>query len=742
MTNRKRRFLRGATIWSVAVVVLIPSVASAQDRPAPTPAEILKKLAGAYGPSDKAAQDTPTSDAKATTTQAAPSASTSITMGSSGVLAELHIREVDIRRALEMINVAARKNIVTTKEVTGQVTADLYRVTFREALDAILRANGYSYVEQGNFIFVMTAEQKKARVMAERRMVTRMFRLSYMRATDVKALISPLLSEDGKAEMTPVAEMGIPTDNAGAGGNAYASCDVLIVSDYEDNLRRIEKIIRELDVKPDQVQIEATLLRATLSEDNALGVDFNALAGLDFNTLSSTTNGLQSVSTGSVPVAWSNDAFSMKTDFNTAIPTGGLTFGFLSDNVGIFIRALESITDVTVMANPKLLVLNKQRGEVFVGREDGYLTTTFTENIASQSVEMLKTGTRLIVRPYIARDDYVRLEIHPEDSSGSVSTIGASALPSKITTEATSVVMVRDGLTIVIGGLFREETTTTRSQTPLIGNVPYLGALFRSTADATRREEVIMLITPRIVNQEADEIVSEQLKDQVERFRLGHRKNLRWWGRGRLAQASMRKARKAMAEANPRLALWYVDMALSMQPTMEEAIRLKERLTKKACWEDEPQYSAAKYMIQKMIMNELGKPVTLVIPWRKPRDGKDVDEQAAKALGIGPLHELPLELKKPLVEPESKAEVQEPSGDDVDSSNEAQGREAERQSSVQSTTQPSTRPADKVQPQDGPAKKGGAAYGPSAPATAGDQDDEIDHDAHPDVAVAEDEADQ
>jgi type II secretory pathway component GspD/PulD (secretin) len=213
------------------------------------------------------------------------------------------------------------------------------------------------------------------------------------------------------------------------------------------------------------------------------------------------------------------------------VPAGGLTIGFMSNNVGFFVRALESITDVTVMANPKLLVLNKQRGEVFVGSEDGYLTTTFTETTATQTVEMLKTGTRLVVRPFIGRDDYVRLEVHPEDSSGFVAVVGQSALPSKRTTEATSNVLVRDGHTIIIGGLFREETGIGRSQTPLIGNVPYLGALFRSTGDSTKREEVIILITPRIITKEADDAVSEQHKDEVERFRIGQRKGLRWWGR-------------------------------------------------------------------------------------------------------------------------------------------------------------------------------------------------------------------
>jgi type IV pilus assembly protein PilQ len=596
-----------------------------------------------------------------------------VKMGGSGVFEELHIRDADIRRALEMLNVQARRNIITTKEVTGNVTADLYRVTFREALDALLRANGYVYEERGNFLYVMTAEQHARMVESQRKLSFRVFQLSYISATDARALIAPMLSEEGMVAMTPAAATGVTSSSTDSGGNSYATSDVLVVRDYEDNLRRIEQAVRELDSKPEQVLIEATLLRASIDEDNALGVDFNVLSGVDFNTLSATTAGLTSVNTAnSVPVMRSNgagavnhQAVTFRTDFNASVPAGGLSVGFVSQNVGFFVRALESITDVTVMANPKLLVVNKQRGEVFVGREDGYLTTTFTETTASQTVEMLQTGTRMVVRPFIGRDDYVRLEIHPEDSSGVVAVVGQNALPSKATTEVTSNVLVRDGHTIVIGGLFREETSATRSQLPLLGNIPYVGALWRSTSDSNGREEVIVLITPRIIRQEADEALCEQVKDTVERFRIGQRKGLRWWGRSRLAQSCIRKARTALSEGNRERALWHVDTALSMLPQMEEAVRLRGQLTGKAYWSEEGRYSTARYLIQKMVMNELGKPVDSVIPPAKPRDGAELDEDVRRAFNITGLNEVPLppaahEAMVPAVVEEEASPTEEP----------------------------------------------------------------------------------
>ena len=551
------------------------------------------------------------------------------------LIKELHIRDTDIRRALEMLNVEARKNIVTTKEVTGEVSADLYDVTFKEALQAVLAINGYVFEEKGNFIHVMTPEQRQKMLQAKRGTGVRMFRLSYLTARDADILIRPALSENATVAITPPAAMGIAASSEEAGGNTLAAADVLVVHDYEDNLRRAEKIIRDLDVRPEQVLVEATLLRARLTENNALGIDFNVLSGLDFTTLSSSSNGLQSVGTGTMnPIKVKHRAVTFRTDFNASVPQGGFTFGFLSNNVGFFVRALESITDVTVMANPKLLVMNKQRGEVMVGNKDGYLTTTFSDTIATQEVKFLETGTRLVVRPFIGRNNYVRMEIHPEDSSGAVAQVGSSALPSETTTEVTSNILVRDGHTIVIGGLFREETQTNRAQVPVLGNIPYLGALWRNTDDGTNREEVIILITPRIIRQDSDEAISEQLKDDVERFRISHRKGLRWWGRSRIAQNCLHRAKQALAKGQRGKASWYVDKALSMQPRLVEAIRIKENLTDKAYWSDGSRLSVSKYITQRMIMHELGKPAEPIILPDKPKDALLIDEDVKKAFGI------------------------------------------------------------------------------------------------------------
>jgi len=533
---------------------------------------------------------------------------------------DVDFQDTDIRTAFRLLSTQGNRNIIATREVIGKVTAVLYDVTFQEALESVLRYSGYAYVEKGNVIHVMTAKQKEDSEKAERQMKVEAFKLSYITAADAKTLLAPVLSPDGTMSTTPVSAQGIAESKVAAGGNAHASEDVLVIRDYEDRLKRIREILNELDVKPDQVLIEATILKCKLTEDNSLGINFNVLSGISFEHHGTIDQ--------------------IRTDFTLA--AGGITIGFTSNELTALLHALESITDTTILANPKLLVVNKQRGEVMVGNREGYLTTTVTETVATQTVQFLETGTRLVVRPFIGKDGFIRLEIHPEDSSGSVRPVGNNVLPSESTTEVTSNVLVRDGHTIIIGGLFRELTTNARSQVPLLGNIPYLGTVFRSTTDNTQRDEVIILITPRIIKQAADEAVGEQLKDDVERFRIGQRKGLQWFGRDRLAQSYMRWAKQALNDGRHDWALWCIDLALSLQPRMEEAIRLKERLTGTAYWSGESQESAAKYVIQRMMMQEMGKPVEQIIPPGKPRDADAVDPEVRKAFGIEKRPETPL----------------------------------------------------------------------------------------------------
>ena len=501
---------------------------------------------------------------------------------------EIHVNDADLVEVLRMISMQSQKNIVASKQVTGRVTANLYDVTIKEALDAILMSNGYAYREQGNFIFVYTQKELDDQEKATRKQKTEVIRLYYTPAANAVNMIKPVLSPSAQVAFSAPPVSGIASGVGDSGGNAHATEDLIVVTDYPENIEQVQRIIKEVDRRPQQILIEATILRAALSEDNALGVDFQVLGGVNFSELTGAGSAFAGASSGGIINSNNTQAQGIVNDgyvaggtaFTQNVPQGGLRMGIVKDNIAVFLQALESVTDTTILANPKVLALNKQRGEVIVGRKDGYLTTTVTDSSTVQTVEFLDTGTRLVFRPYIGDDGYIRMEIHPEDSSGGLQ--GAANLPFKVTTEVTSNVMVKDGHTIVIGGLFRESSDTARGQVPFLGNLPLAGALFRQQRDRTTREEVIILLTPHIVKDDnAFSQASEELLKEGEKLRVGVRRGMMPFGRERLAELNYEWARKELAKDRPDRGkvLWHLNCATNLNPKFIEAIDLKERLT-------------------------------------------------------------------------------------------------------------------------------------------------------------------
>jgi type IV pilus assembly protein PilQ len=461
-------------------------------------------------------------------------------------------------------------------------------------------------------------------------------------------MVEPLCSKEGKITVTPESEIGIASNAEEAGGDALAGKDCLLVVDYPQNVEAITKVIAQIDVRPKQVLIEATILRAQLNENNALGIDFNLVGGVDFQALNSTSNGITNINVGNLPQAeLQNTSFTGQTDFNTAIPDGGLTFGIIKNSVAVFIRALEQVTDVSVLANPKIPALNKQRGEVIVGRRDGYITTTITETVATQTVEFLETGTQLVFRPFIGNDGYVRMEVHPEDSTGGLT---AANLPFEQTTEVTTNIIVRDGHTILLGGLFREVTTAGRDQLPLLGNIPIAGVLFRNTRDSTQREEVIILLTIHIIkDNDSVDLAGAEAEEDIERYRVGMRQGLQWYGRERLAQAHYRWALDHLAKGHMSKAMWDLDLAINNNPKFMAAIKLKEKLLDGHQWDDDS--SSVRGFLMDLIMQEQGL-ISPIFGWPGPPfeypllrgpggfdQGKDADAQTF--LAPSPEAELP-----------------------------------------------------------------------------------------------------
>lgn len=516
----------------------------------------------------------------------APSDSSMSKPDAEGVISSVSHRG-DIVDFLKILSVTCNKNIVPSQSVRGPVEVNLFNVTWREALDVVLKTNGYVAEEDGPFIYVYTQKEYEEKLQAARKVVARVFHLNYLTTKDAALMILPLLSDAGVVTQSPDVEETL----AGSKEN-WAGSGSLVVVDYPERIASVEQALKQLDRRPPQVLIEATILVANLDDKNELGVDFNVLGGVDFQAVGG--NFMPNDDTVDI------DGFdsSVETDFTSTLGSGGLNIGIVNSNIGLFIKALESTTDVVTLGNPKVLTLNRQTGQVIVGNRDGYITTEISATTATQTVEFLETGTQMTFTPFVMDDGYIRMELHPKDSDGGV---GANGLPTESTTEVTTNVLVRDGRTIVIGGLFREKTTVGRSQIPVLGNIPLMGELFKSSSDSSVKEEVIFLITPHIVKEERDYALAEEIMERANTLMLGARAGMHPTSRDRLASIHYNRARDLQAVGDLDGAMWHTNLALYASPIFLEAVELRNEL--KAFEVYEKNYGFMKDYLERLIEN-------------------------------------------------------------------------------------------------------------------------------------------
>ena len=500
-----------------------------------------------------------------------------------------------IKDALRVLSAMYKKNIVPSPGTDGILGfTHLRNVTFEEALDAVLGPN-LKYEQAGQLIKVYTREEYKKIKEDKDRMIHRVFTLYYITAAEAVKLVSPVLSSAGKITASSPAVMGISTGREGisgeVGGDSMALNDAVVLYDYPENVAVAEKVIASIDVRPKQILIEATILSATLTENMKVGIDWNLLRGVNLDGTDAKAAVYSGVTTiePAVAKATTLDQVAAKV-VGDAIETAGfastmsgLRIGIRTGDLASLITALETVTDVTVLANPKILALNKQVGTVFIGTKIGYVSqTTQIDTSTTQKVEFLDTGTKLSFRPYIADDGYIRMDIYPKDSSGELNEDG---IPTETTAELTSNIMVKDGQTIVIGGLFRDAITTTKSQVPFFGDLPFIGAVFRGASDTSKRQEVIVLLTPHII-EEPEQTGGDARAADVSRKRMGAREQLQWVTRSRLAEDNYAKAVEYYLEGKKKAALTKLNRALETRPTYMEALRLKERIIRETAPDD------------------------------------------------------------------------------------------------------------------------------------------------------------
>jgi type IV pilus assembly protein PilQ len=491
-----------------------------------------------------------------------------LTRGEGDNSISVNVQNSDIRQVLELLAEQGGLNIMASSSVQGTVTASLTDVDVDTALAAILKTTGFVARREGKIIYVGKPADMESMDQTADRISTRVYWPNYIKAADLQTLITPLLSKTaGNINVSAASEIDIPSDQNKTGGNNYAGTDVVVVRDYESILAEVDQLFEQVDVKPKQVAIEAMILSVNLSDEYKFGVNFAALRD---------NNHVRIIS---------GDPLTSLAGIATA--EGGFKFGFLDSSLALFINALETIGDTNVIASPQLTCLNKQRAEIQIGEELGYVSTTVTETSSTQSINFLETGALLRIRPFIGNDGLIRLEVHPELSTGAVNEKAGMAIPDKQVTQVTTNILCPDGCTVIIGGLIREDLQTNTTQIPLLGNLPWIGPAFRQKTEKVDRNEVIVLITPRIVSEPM--MCHEGMKYGNE---FTQRQNVYFdkmscIGKRNYGNHYLRLARAAYSAGDFNTAMRQVNLALHFDPLSRDALVLRNEVVAAGGFEQE-----------------------------------------------------------------------------------------------------------------------------------------------------------
>ncbi|MBU4312482.1 MAG: type IV pilus secretin PilQ [Candidatus Omnitrophica bacterium] len=414
----------------------------------------------------------------------------------------LDFKDADITNVLRILSYKSGINIVAGKDVTGPVTIRLTDVPWQKALEVILRTYGYTYEREENIIRVTTTEN-----LEKEELVTEVFALNYADAENIPAAIEEMLSDRGSIKYDERANL-------------------VIVTDIPTNIYKIKQVIERLDMRTKQVNIEAKIVETTLDKDDNLGIrwtmqatasmakrpttfPFDRKAGGGSWYPISDPSGASSTSSPVVGTFPSN----VGTGFPMALPTN-FTLGTLDFSAfQAVLEILKSRSDTKIISNPRITTLDNQEARIVVATT--FSIPTYERNDSTGNIEVTgysekELGVTLSVTPQINPEGFVVVKLEPEVStfldwdtftSGSSGSIQA---PRFSTRKASTQVMVKNGETIVIGGLIKENIVDAVYKVPILGDIPILSLFFKKKEKSVETTDLMFFITVNIVDPEAN----------------------------------------------------------------------------------------------------------------------------------------------------------------------------------------------------------------------------------------------
>lgn len=444
----------------------------------------------------------------------------------------LDLKQMDILAVLKFLAEEANLNIVPGKNVGGRVTLSLKAVTIQDALDIIALNHELAYVVQKGVIHVMTeADYQRlfGSSFADQRQVKTLY-LQYADVTNVATVLGSVKSAVGRVvadgqtrtvvlidvpeklqQMVAAAESmdratqlqtqifelkyGKAVDIKAEVEKALTPklgtvrvdkrTNTLAVTDLLPRLQEVQRVINAFDRKTRQVIIEAKIIEVRMDDRFQMGVDWEAIFknAMDLNVKQI------------FPITPALSSF------------GKLTVGTLAkDKFKAVIELLETVGRTNILSTPQIAVVENEEAKILVGTKEAYVTSSVTQTAqaatTAEQITFIDVGLQLKVTPVINPEGFVTMKIKPEVSSVSrfLETASKNRIPIVDTSSAETTVMVKDGITIVIAGLMKDETVNATKKVPILGDIPIVGAAFRSKEDKVVKTELIFFLTPSLIS--------------------------------------------------------------------------------------------------------------------------------------------------------------------------------------------------------------------------------------------------
>lgn len=441
----------------------------------------------------------------------------------SGEALSMEFQDVEIRSVLDILAQFTEMNIVASDSVAGNITLRLINVPWDQALDIILKSKNLGKRENGNVILIAPSvelAQQEAQELEAQQAVesyaplrTEYIRLSYAKAADVLTLIS---QGSGSTGSSGTGNANSVDNNTLLSNRGTVTVDertnTLIIKDVAESIENIHKLIGKIDIPVRQVMIEARIVSATDSFSKEIGVRWgilsngaannrNLLVGgsnqtlwdlKDFDVETTTVNG-QTVSYPSYDISRPDN---LNVDLGVSNPAGSIAFGLLSMSdvmLDLELSALQADNRGEVISTPKVLTADKQTAKVSSGTQIPYQEAAAS---GATSTSFKEAALSLEATPNITPDGKIGLQLLITNGTPTIINNQVAIAEDSISTN----VIVEDGQTIVLGGVFKNRTSNGVDKVPFLGDLPYIGRAFRRDVRSNAKEELLIFVTPKLTN--------------------------------------------------------------------------------------------------------------------------------------------------------------------------------------------------------------------------------------------------